>query len=72
MIVSGAIVVEVVFAWPGVGRLTAEAVLGADYPLALALSLLSGSTVILGRIAAEYLAATLDPRRATTHVGTHG
>jgi peptide/nickel transport system permease protein len=70
VIVSGAIVVEVVFAWPGIGRLTAEAVLAADYPLALALSLLSGSTVILGRIAAERLAAALDPRRAIAQVGT--
>jgi peptide/nickel transport system permease protein len=62
IIVSGAIVVEVVFAWPGVGRLTAEAILGGDYPLALAAALLAASVVILGRVLAEMLSAALSRR----------
>jgi peptide/nickel transport system permease protein len=64
VLVSGAIVVEMIFAWPGVGRLTAEAVLSADYPLALAASALSVTVVLLGRFAAEALARALDPRQA--------
>ena len=64
VIVSGAIVVEVIFAWPGVGRLTADAVLGADYPLALAAALLSATVVLLGRLLAEGLAHVIDPRQA--------
>ena len=64
VIVSGAIVVEVIFAWPGVGRLTADAVLGADYPLALAAALLSATVVLLGRLLAEVLARVIDPRQA--------
>lgn len=66
LVVSGAIVVETVFAWPGVGRLTAEAVLLSDYPLALAAALLSVTFVIVGRLAAQALAARLDPRAETS------
>ena len=64
VIVSGAIVVEVIFAWPGVGRLTADAVLGSDYPLALAAALLSATVVLFGRLLAEGLARVIDPRQA--------
>ena len=63
-LVSGAIVVEVIFAWPGVGRLTAEAVLGSDYPLALASALLTAAAVILGRLVAELMARAVNPRQA--------
>lgn len=68
VIVSGAIVVEVVFSWPGLGRLTVDAVLGGDYPLALATSLLTGTTVVLGRIVAATLADRLIPTRRSSHV----
>ncbi len=64
VLVSGAVVIEVVFAWPGLGRLTVEAVLGADYPLALALALLAASAVLAGRGIGQGLARALDPRRA--------
>ncbi len=63
LLVSGALVVETVFSWPGVGRLAAGAVLTSDYPLALALVLLGAVTVVLGNLAADLLAAGLDPRR---------
>ncbi len=55
-LVSGAIVVEVVFAWPGLGRASVEAILGGDYPLALAATLSSAGAVIAGR----WLAAALE------------
>jgi len=61
VLASGAIVVEVIFAWPGLGRLTAEAVLGADYPLALAAAMLSTTIVILGRLLAGLAARTAHP-----------
>ncbi len=63
VVVSGAVVVETVFAWPGLGRLAAGALLGADYPLALACVVLAGTGVIAGGLAADALAAWLDPRR---------
>ncbi len=61
-LVSGAVVVEIVFSWPGAGRLTAEAILAADYPLALAGAVLAAVAVVLGRAVAEGLARRLDPR----------
>ncbi|MDQ7005774.1 MAG: ABC transporter permease [Acidobacteriota bacterium] len=64
LLVSGALVVETVFSWPGVGRLAAGAVLASDYPLALALVLLGASTVVLGNLGADLVAAALDPRRS--------
>lgn len=64
-IVSGSLVVETVFAWPGVGRITAEAILASDYPLALASILLVSFTVAGGRVLAEAAAQWLDPRPET-------
>jgi len=64
VIVSGAIVVEVVFAWPGIGRITAESVLGSDYPLALAAALMSATALIAGRFLAESLVPIVSPRQA--------
>ena len=63
VVVSGAIVVEVLFAWPGVGRLTAQAVLESDYPLALAAVLLAACAVLAGRLAAELVALAVPGRR---------
>jgi len=62
VLASGAIVVELLFAWPGIGRLTVEAVLGADYPLALGTAVLSCAVVLLGRLLAETLEWLVDPR----------
>jgi peptide/nickel transport system permease protein len=66
VLVSGAIVVEVIFAWPGVGRLTAEAVLASDYPLALAAAMLAAVVVVGGRFLAEALAHAMHPRQAAS------
>jgi len=65
VLASGAIVVEVIFAWPGLGRLTAEAVLGADYPLALAAALLSTTLVIAGRLVMELVTRLTNPAQPT-------
>ena len=70
VVVSGAIVIEVVYAWPGVGQLAASSVLGSDYPLALAICALSAGAVVLGRLGAERLkkvrghGSRYDPDRA--------
>ena len=71
VIVSGAIVVEVIFAWPGVGRLTADAVLGSDYPLALAAALLSVTVVLIGRLSAEAVSGLIHPRVAAARIEGH-
>lgn len=59
---GGAVVVEVVFSWPGLGRLQQEALLSRDLPLALGGLLLTGALVILGGVLADLLSAIVDPR----------
>jgi ABC-type dipeptide/oligopeptide/nickel transport system permease component len=61
VLVSGAVVIEIVFAWPGLGRLSAEAIQGHDYPLALAAATLSVAAVVFGRFAAETVTRRLTP-----------
>lgn len=62
VLISGALVVETAFAWPGLGRITAQAVLASDYPLALAVSVLAATSVVGGRLVSEALAKWIDPR----------
>jgi peptide/nickel transport system permease protein len=62
LLVTGAIVTETVFAWPGVGRLTYEAVIFRDYPLLQAIILLKGIIVLGVNLGVDILYAYLDPR----------
>ena len=62
LLVTGAIVTETVFAWPGVGRLTYEAVIFRDYPLLQAVILLKGAIVLGVNLVVDVLYAYLDPR----------
>jgi peptide/nickel transport system permease protein len=62
LLVTGAIVTETVFAWPGVGRLTYEAVIFRDYPLLQAVILLKGVIVLGVNLAVDVLYAYLAPR----------
>jgi len=59
---GGAIVTETVFQWPGLGALTIEAVLQRDYPIILAVTLVSGVAVVLANLVADVLYAVADPR----------
>lgn len=61
-LVTGAIVTETVFAWPGIGRLTFEAVLYRDYPLLQAVVILDAVLVLLVTLAVDILYAYIDPR----------
>ncbi len=61
-LLSGALVVEVVFSWPGVGRLAYNAVRAGDYPVVLATTAVSGALVVAGSLAADLLQLALDPR----------
>jgi len=62
LLITGAIVTETVFAWPGVGRLTYEAVIFRDYPMLQAVILLKGSIVLGVNLGVDILYAYLDPR----------
>ncbi|HEV8381362.1 MAG TPA: ABC transporter permease [Gemmatimonadales bacterium] len=59
---SGAVFVEAVFAWPGVGRVLVEAVQARDYPVVMAATTISAVLVVAGNMLADLLAAWLDPR----------
>ena len=62
LLVTGAIVTETVFAWPGVGRLTYEAVIFRDYPLLQAVILMKAIIVLSVNLGVDILYAYLDPR----------
>lgn len=61
-LVSGALVTETMFAYPGMGKLIFDAVMGNDYNLALAALLLATATTLSGNFAADLAYAWLDPR----------
>lgn len=62
MLVSGAVVTETIFAWPGLGRLAITAVSARDYPVLMALTVLSAAAVVIGNFIADLLYALVDPR----------
>jgi peptide/nickel transport system permease protein len=61
-IFSGAIFVEILFSWPGMGRLYYQAALQRDYPVLLAILIIGAAFIILSNLAADMLYAYLDPR----------
>lgn len=62
MLFSGALITETVFAYPGMGKLTYDAVMGNDYALALAALLLATGVTLAGNALADAAYAILDPR----------
>jgi len=61
-LLTGAVLVETVFAWPGMGRLAAEAIFRRDYPVVTAAAMLASGMVVLGSLLADLLYAAADPR----------
>ena len=61
-LLSGSVIVEQIFAWPGLGRLYFEAVLARDYPLILGLSLVTAVATLAATLLADLLYAAADPR----------
>jgi peptide/nickel transport system permease protein len=61
-LVTGAIVTETVFAWPGIGRLTYEAVIFRDYPLLQAVIIMDAVLILLINLLVDILYAYIDPR----------
>lgn len=67
---SGAVFVEAIFAWPGVGQVLVVAVQGRDYPVVMAAATISALLVVAGNLAADLLVAWADPR--VRERGAHG
>jgi peptide/nickel transport system permease protein len=59
---AGAVMTEVVFAWPGMGRLTFNAIIQHDYPLVLGVFIVLGIAVVLANLLVDLLYVVLDPR----------
>jgi peptide/nickel transport system permease protein len=62
LLLSGAVVTETVFAWPGLGRLAVNSILMGDYPVVQAIVVFFGMCIILANLAADIVAALIDPR----------
>ena len=61
-LISGSVIIETIFAWPGMGRLAWEAATGYDYPVVLGLAFAGSVLTVLGNLAADLAYAALDPR----------
>lgn len=61
-VMSGAVVTETIFAWPGMGRLIIGAIFARDYPVVMAANLLAGIMVVGGNLLADVLYGFVDPR----------
>ena len=59
---SGAIAVESIFSWPGIGQQTYAAVRGPDLPMLQGLFLLISAAVILANLVADLMYGWIDPR----------
>ena len=59
---TGAIVTETVFGWPGLGKLTFDAISGRDYPLLLGIYLITSALIIVSSFVTDILYSVLDPR----------
>jgi peptide/nickel transport system permease protein len=62
LLIGGSVVVESIFAWPGIGKLTYDAALRADYMLLMGLTLFTSLLVILGNLLADIAYSLADPR----------
>jgi len=62
ILITGAILIETVFAWPGFGRLSYGAIVGQDFPLIQGAVLTAGAVVMVSNLITDILYAYLDPR----------
>jgi len=62
LLFSGAVFVEMIFAWPGMGRVIVDAISQRDYPVVMATSFIFAVLTVLGNLLADLLYAVADPR----------
>jgi peptide/nickel transport system permease protein len=61
-LLSGSVIIEQVFTWPGMGRLFFESILRRDYPVLMGLTLMFSVLALAGQLLADLLYAVVDPR----------
>ncbi len=62
LLLSGAVLVETVFAWPGMGKLAVDAINGRDYSVVTGIAIVAAAMVVLGNLVADLLYRVVDPR----------
>jgi peptide/nickel transport system permease protein len=62
VILSGAVIIEQIFAWPGLGDLAYKAIGQRDYPVILAVTLLAGAGVMIINVLVDVIYVLVDPR----------
>lgn len=61
MLFGGAVIIEQVFSWPGLGLMTMTAIMGRDYPMIMGVCLLSAVVVLVSNLITDILYALVDP-----------
>jgi ABC-type dipeptide/oligopeptide/nickel transport system permease component len=61
-LIAGAVLTETVFAWPGLGRLTFDAIFARDYPVLMGMFIVVGIAVVLANLLTDLAYAYVDPR----------
>lgn len=65
VLVTGAVITETIFSWPGIGSYFVKAISAMDYPIVMSVLVLSGTLVILGNLLSDVLYCLTDPRIKT-------
>ena len=68
-LVTGAFVTEVVFSWPGMGRYMIDSIFSRDYPVIMAITMMSALFLILGNLLADILYIVVDPKLRSSKGG---
>jgi ABC-type dipeptide/oligopeptide/nickel transport system permease component len=61
-IINGAVIIETIFSWPGLGSLTIQSVLRRDYSVIMAIVLLLGIMIVFANLLTDLVYSYLDPR----------
>jgi peptide/nickel transport system permease protein len=61
-LIGGSVIIETIFAWPGIGRLGYEAILSRDYPIVIALNFIAALLTLIGTLLSDVLYLVVDPR----------
>ena len=61
-LIGGSVIIESIFAWPGMGRMAYEAILARDYPVILTVNFISALLVLAGTFVSDLLYLVVDPR----------
>jgi peptide/nickel transport system permease protein len=65
-IIGGAVIIEQIFAWPGLGDLAWKAIGQRDYPVILGITIVAGAVVMVVNIITDFVYVLVDPRVSLT------